>query len=44
MGDGVSQTRQRGGIRAPETQDVESDFGVGEEPVPEIVRKIRVGG
>ncbi len=32
------------GIRAPGTQDVESDFGVGEETVPEVVRKVRVSG
>jgi hypothetical protein len=31
------------GIRAPWTQDVEGDFGEGEETVPEVVRKVRVG-
>ena len=31
------------GIRAPGTQDVEGDFGKGEETVPEVVRKVRVG-
>ncbi len=31
-------------IRAPGTQDVEGDFGIGEETVPEVVRKVRVGG
>ncbi len=30
------------GIRAPGTQDVEGDFGKGEETVPEVVRKVRV--
>ncbi len=29
---------------APGTQDVEDDFGIGEETVPEVVRKVRVGG
>ena len=32
------------GIRAPGTQDVEGDLGIGEETVPEVVRKVRVGG
>ncbi len=32
------------GIRAPGTQDVEGDFGKGEETIPEVVRKVRVGG
>ena len=31
------------GIRAPWTQEVEGDFGEGEETVPEVVRKVRVG-
>ena len=31
------------GIRAPWTQEVEGNFGEGEETVPEVVRKIRVG-
>ncbi len=30
------------GIRAPGTQDVEGDFGIGEETIPEVVRKVRV--
>jgi hypothetical protein len=32
------------GIGAPWTQEVEGDFGKGEETVPEVVRKVRVGG
>ncbi len=35
--------RERG-IRAPGTQEVEGDLGIGEETVPEVVRKVRVGG
>ena len=31
------------GISAPWTQEVEGDFGEGEETVPEVVRKVRVG-
>ena len=27
----------------PGTQDVEGDFGIGEETIPEVVRKVRVG-
>ena len=32
-----------GGIRASGTQDIEGDLGIGEEPVPEVVGKVRVG-
>ncbi len=35
---------REGGIRAPRMHDVEDDFGIGEESVPEVVREIRVGG
>jgi hypothetical protein len=31
------------GIRAPGTEDVEGDLGKGEESVPEVVGKVRVG-
>jgi hypothetical protein len=31
------------GIRAPGTEDVEGDLGKGEESVPEVVGKFRVG-
>ncbi len=33
-----------GGIETPRTHDVQVDFGVGEEPVPEVIREVRVGG
>ncbi len=40
-----SRPGRDGGIRAPAgTQDVEGDFGKGEETVPEVVRKVRVNG
>ncbi len=32
------------GIGAPGTQDIQGDFGVGKETVPEVVRKVRVSG
>jgi hypothetical protein len=35
---------REGGIGAPRTHDAKGDFGIGEESVPEVVRKIRVGG
>ncbi len=35
---------KEGGIGAPRTHDVQGDFGIGEEPVPEVVREVRVGG
>ncbi len=38
------QAESESGIRAPGTQGVEGDFGIGEETVPEVVRKVRVGG
>ncbi len=44
MGDGVGRTRQRVWDGAPGTQDVKGDFGIGEETVPEVVGKVRVGG
>jgi hypothetical protein len=31
-------------IGAPGTHDIEGDFGLGEDTVPEVVRKVRVGG
>jgi hypothetical protein len=34
---------REGGIGAPRTHDVEGDFGIGEELVPEVVREIWVG-
>ena len=33
-----------GGVRAPGAQNIEGDFGKGEEPVPKVVGKVRVGG
>jgi hypothetical protein len=39
-----SRPGRESGIRAPGTQDVEGDLGKGEETVPEVVRKVRVGG
>jgi hypothetical protein len=35
---------REGGIGTPLTHDVQGDFGIGEEPVPEVVREVRVGG
>ena len=35
---------REGGIGAPRTHDVQGDFGVGKEPVPEVIREVRVGG
>ncbi len=35
---------REGGIGAPRTHDVQGDFGIGEESVPEVVREVRVGG
>ncbi len=34
---------REGGIGTPRTYDVQGDFGIGEEPVPEVVREVRVG-
>ncbi len=34
--------RERG-IGTPRTHDVQGDFGIGEKPVPEVVREVRVG-
>ncbi len=31
-------------IRAPRAHDVEGEFGMGKESVPEVVRKVGVGG
>ena len=39
----AAKTQVDSGIRAPWTQEVEGDFGEGEETVPEVVRKVRVG-
>jgi hypothetical protein len=33
---------REGGIGAPRTHDVQGDFGIGEESVPEVVREVRV--
>jgi hypothetical protein len=35
---------REGGIGVPRTHDVQGDFGIGEEPVPEVVREVRMGG
>jgi hypothetical protein len=35
---------REGEIGAPRTHDVQGDFGIGEEPVSEVVREVRVGG
>ncbi len=34
---------REGGIGTPRTHDVQRDFGVGEDPVPEVIREVRVG-
>jgi hypothetical protein len=34
---------REGGIGAPRTHDVQGDFGIWEESVPEVVREVRVG-
>jgi hypothetical protein len=41
IGDGVAGPGRECGIGSPGAQDVESDFGIGEETVPEVVREIR---
>ncbi len=43
MRGGGGQTKQRG-IGAPRTHDVQGDFGIGEESIPEVVREVRLGG
>ncbi len=35
---------REGGVRAPGAHNIEGDFGKGEEPVPKVVGKVRVGG
>ncbi len=35
---------REGRIRAPRAHDVEGELGMGEEAVPEVVRKVGVGG
>ncbi len=35
---------REGGIGAQRTHDVQGDFGIGEESVPEVLREVRVGG
>jgi hypothetical protein len=43
MGDGGGRTRQRVWNRGARNAR-QGDFGIGEEMIPEVVRKIRVGG
>jgi hypothetical protein len=38
------QAESVGSERQLGTQDVQGDFGIGEETVPEVVRKVRMGG
>ncbi len=35
---------REGGIGAARMHDVQGDFGIGEESVPEVVREVRVSG
>jgi hypothetical protein len=35
---------REGRIRAPRAHDVEGEFSMGEEAVPEVIRKVGVGG
>ncbi len=44
MGGGEGRTRQRVRDRGARTHNVQGDFSVGEETVPKVVRKVRVGG
>ncbi len=38
------QAEREGSGRQERMADVEGDFGIGEESVPEVVREVRVGG